>query len=93
MRGAEDVAHLRYAAAHQCAVVTANARDFLTLHQTWQEAGWQHAGILALYRENNPRRDMTYAQIARAISRLARAGLPLQNTFHNLNMWREPSRP
>jgi predicted nuclease of predicted toxin-antitoxin system len=37
MRGAEDAAHLRYAAAHQCAVVTANVRDFLTLHQTWQD--------------------------------------------------------
>src|SRR5687768_9898778 len=87
MRGAQDAAHLRYAAARQYAVVTANVGDFLTLHQTWQEEGRQHAGILALYRENNPRRDMTYAQMAQAISRLERAGLPLQNTFHNLNMW------
>jgi len=92
MRGAEDAAHLQHAAVHQCAVVTANVRDFLTLHQTWQEEGRHHAGILALYRENNPQRDMTYTQIARAISRLARAGFPLQNTFHNLNMWRESSR-
>jgi hypothetical protein len=92
MRGAEDEAHLRYAAAHQRAVVTANVRDFLVLHQMWQEAGRQHAGILALYRENNPQRDLTYAQLARAINRLERTGLPLQNTFHNLNMWREPSR-
>ena len=92
MRGAEDEAHLQYAAIRQCAIVTTNVRDFLTLHQTWQEEGRHHAGILALYRENNPRRDMTYAQIAWAISRLERAGLPLQNTFHNLNMWCEPSR-
>src|SRR5262245_26081056 len=68
IRGAEDEVHLQYAACHRCAVVTANAGDILTSHQTWQEAGRQHAGILALYRENNPRRDMTYAQIARAIS-------------------------
>jgi hypothetical protein len=47
---------------------------------------------LALYRETHPRRDMTYAQIAQAVSRLQRPGLPLSNTFHNLNMWREPSR-
>jgi hypothetical protein len=73
-------------------VVTANVRDFLTLHQTWQQEGRPHAGILALYRENNPRRDMTYAQIAQAVSRLERADLPLYNTFHNLNMWRGPSR-
>src|SRR5262249_60650545 len=86
MGGAEDEADLRYAAAPRCAVVTANVRDFLRLHQTWQEEGRHHAGILALYRENNPQRDMTYAQIARAISRLERAGLPLQNMFHNLNM-------
>jgi hypothetical protein len=92
MRGAEDEAHLRYATGQQCAVVTANVRDFLRLHQTWQEEGRHHAGILALYRENNPQRDMTYVQIARAISRLERTGLPLQNTFHNLNMWRESSR-
>ena len=92
MRGAEDEAHLSYATAQQCAVVTANVRDFLTLHQTWQQEGRSHAGILALYRENNPQRDMTYAQVARAVSRLDRAGLPIQNMFHNLNMWREPSR-
>ena len=92
MRGAEDAAHREYAATQQCAVVTAHARDFLTLHQTWQEEGQQHAGMLALHRENNPRRDRTYAQIAHAISRLERVGLPLQNTFHNVNMWREPSR-
>ena len=64
MRGAEDVSHLQYAAAQQCAVLTANVRDFLTLHQTWQQEGRPPAGILALYRENHPRRDMTYAQIA-----------------------------
>ena len=92
MRGAEDVSHLQYAAAQQCVVLTANVRDFLTLHQTWQGEGQSHAGILALYRENNPRRDTTYAQIARAVSHLERTGLPLQNTFHNLNMWRDPSR-
>ena len=92
MRGAEDAAHLSYATVQQCAVVTANVRDFLTLHQTWQQGGRPYAGILALYRENNPRRDMTYAQIAQAVSRLERADLPFDNTFHNLNMWREPSR-
>jgi hypothetical protein len=73
-------------------VVIANVHDFLTLHQTWQEEGRRHAGVLALYRENNPRRDMTYAQIARAISRLEYTRLPLQNTFHNGNMWHQPSR-
>jgi hypothetical protein len=92
MRGAEDEAHLNYAAGEQYVLLTANVRDFFTLHQRWQEEGRSHAGILALYRENNPRRDMTYTQIARAVSHLEGTGLPLQNTFQNLNMWREPSR-
>ena len=92
MRGAEDEAHLRYAADKQYVLLTANVRDFLTLHQRWQEEGQSHAGILAIYRENNPQRDMTYAQIARAVSHLEGVGLPLQNTFQNLNMWRAPSR-
>jgi predicted nuclease of predicted toxin-antitoxin system len=92
MRGAEDEAHLSYAAGEQYVVLTANVRDFFTLHQRWQDEGQSHAGILALYRENNPRRDMTYTQIARAVSHLEGAGLPLQNTFQNLNMWRDPAR-
>lgn len=92
MRGAQDEAHLSYATTEQCVLLTANVRDFLMLHQRWQEADQSHAGIVAVYRENNPRRDMTYGQIARAVSHLERAGLALQNTFQNLNMWRDPSR-
>ena len=92
MRGAEDEAHLSYAAAEQYVLLTANVRDFLVLHQGWREAGRSHAGILACYRENNPRRDMTYGQVARAVSHLESAGLALQNSFQHLNMWRDPSR-
>jgi hypothetical protein len=92
MRGSQDEAHLSYAAAELCVLLTANVRDFLMLHQRWQEEGQSHAGIAAIYRENNPRRDMTYGQIARAVSHLESAGITLQNTFQNLNMWRDPSR-
>jgi hypothetical protein len=91
MRGSHDAAHLSYAAAQNLVVLTANVRDFLTLHQTWQQDGREHAGILGTYRENNPQRDMTYAQIAQAVSRLEHSGLLIHSTFHNLNMWREPS--
>lgn len=91
MRGSDDETHLNYAAAQHLIVLTANVRDFLTLHQTWQQSGREHAGILGVYRENNPRRDMTYAQMAQAVSRLERSEFPVYNTFLNLNMWREPS--
>jgi hypothetical protein len=54
MRGSNDEAPLSYAAAQSLAVLTANVRDFLTVHQTWQQDGREHAGILGIYRENNP---------------------------------------
>jgi hypothetical protein len=31
----------------------------LRLHQTWQEEGRHHAGLLALYQANNPQCNMT----------------------------------
>lgn len=42
MRGAQDEAHLSFAAAEQCVLLTANIRDFLTLYQRWQEEGQFH---------------------------------------------------
>ena len=48
--------------------------------------------MLLVYRENNPQRDMTFQEMARAVSRLDQARIPLQNTYQNLNFWREPRR-
>ena len=48
--------------------------------------------MLLIYRENNPQRDMTFQEVARAVSRLEQAGIPLRNTYQNLNFWREPRR-
>lgn len=88
MSGAEDEAHLNYAAAQNLPLLTANTRDFLALHQAWLVEGREHAGLLLLYRENNAERDMTYGQIARAVSRFEQSDIPLYNTYQNLNMWR-----
>jgi hypothetical protein len=91
-RGVHDLAHLRYAADHDLVLLTANAKDFLALHEQWQQDRQEHPGMLLLYRENNPQRDMTFQEIARAVSRLGQAGIPLQNTYQNLNFWREPQQ-
>jgi predicted nuclease of predicted toxin-antitoxin system len=91
-RGVHDSAHLRYAADHDLVLLTANAKDFLALHEQWQQDEQEHPGMLLLYRENNPQRDMTFQEIARAVSRLGQAGIPLQNTYQNLNFWREPQQ-
>ena len=89
-RGVLDQAHLRYAADHDWVLLTANAKDFLALHVQWQQEGQGHSGMLLVYRENNLQRDMTFQEIARAVSRLEQAGIPLRNTYQNLNFWREP---
>lgn len=47
--------------------------------------GREHQGILIVYRENNPTRDMSSQQIAQAVTRLEQSGLPLKNSYHNLN--------
>src|SRR5262249_23285741 len=87
-----DPAHLRYAADHDLLLLTANAKDFLALHAQWQQDGQDHPGMLLVYRENKPQRDMTFQEITRAVSRLDQAGIPLRNTYQNLNFWREPRR-
>ena len=89
-RGVLDPAHLRYAADHALVLLTANAKDFLTSHVQWHQEGQEHSGMLLVYRENNLQRDMTFQEIARAVSRLEQAGIPLRNTYQNLNFWREP---
>lgn len=33
-------------------------------------------------------RDMSFQQIAQAVTRLEQSGIPLGNAFHNLNLWR-----
>jgi predicted nuclease of predicted toxin-antitoxin system len=87
-RGVTDEEHLRYAAARGLVLLTANAEDFINLHLEWTAQHRDHNGILIVYRENNPARDMTFEQIARAVAELEQSGLLLANTFHNLNFWR-----
>ncbi len=87
-RGFADEEHLRYAAAQGLVLLTANAGDFVDLHHAWIQQGHQHSGVLVVYRENNPVKDMTFSQIARAVTRLEVSGVPLANALHNLNRWR-----
>jgi hypothetical protein len=43
-------------------LLTANALDFLQLHNEYMTQQREHAGILIVYRENNPSRDMNFYQ-------------------------------
>ena len=88
-RGAADEEHLDYAAAHEMVLLTANAEDFIDLHHQWMAQHREHHGILIVYRENNRARDMSFRQIAEALSNVEQSGVPLANAFHNLNFWRQ----
>ena len=82
--GVTDHAHLLYAATHGLLLITRDPDDFLTLHV----GNTSHSGILGIYQDNDPRRDMTYGEVVRAIANLEASGVPLAGAFHVLNAWR-----
>lgn len=82
--GMDDDVHFRYAADHSLILVTKNPDDFLELHQQ----NTQHSGILLVYQDNNPDRDMSHAEIVQAIANLEQAGVVFAGFCHVLNAWR-----
>lgn len=87
-RGATDGQHLTYAASNGLVLLSANAVDFLKLHEDWKALDQSHHGILIVYRENDPSRDMSFKEIAAAVTRIQESGIILMNTIQNLNFWR-----
>ena len=65
-------------------LLTHNAEDFHELHR--ERPG--HRGIMAAYRDSDPRKNMDHAQIAAAICRLETSGATIAGGFHVLNHWR-----
>jgi len=82
--GARDSAIFAYTRAHNLVTLTRNPADFRELHQGEP----QHAGIFLIYKDNDPTRDMTDADIVRAIANLISAGVPIEGEVHTLNHWR-----
>jgi hypothetical protein len=88
LSGVWDPRHLRHAVQQGLVLVSKNHDDFKDLHLLVQATNGQHAGILVVRADNDPRRDMKDADIARAIDNLEQAGVPVANEFHILNHWR-----
>jgi hypothetical protein len=82
--GKADEEHLLFAASQGLVLLTKNPDDFAQLHN----ASSEHAGILVIYQDNDPDRDMAYAEIVRAIGNLEWAGITLSKSFQVLNAWR-----
>jgi hypothetical protein len=80
----KDSIHLDYARKNGFILLTKNPKDFFELRQDDSD----HAGIFAIYQDNDPTRDMTHADVVRAIANLEKAGVDIAGQFHILNHWR-----
>lgn len=80
----DDLAHFRYALEHGFIVVTKDADDFECLHRQYPD----HYGVLAVCEEAQRGKNMSGADIVRAIENIIQAGVPLEGQFHILNHWR-----
>lgn len=86
--GAWDPLHLLYAVQNQLVLVSRNHDDFRDLHLLIQATSGRHSGIVIIRADNDPRRDMTDGDIARALENFEAAHTPVANEFHILNHWR-----
>ena len=82
-RQSDDV-HFRYAQSHDLVILTFNVDDFAELHG----ADSRHAGIFGVHQDNDVTRDMSYADIMRAIANIEAAGVDVRGTLQPLNAWR-----
>lgn len=85
LRGEDDRTVFQVAQECERATLTHNCRDFLTLAA---EHTGQHFGILLVYQENDPLRDMSADEIVNAISNLERTGIDLRGQTIALNHYR-----
>lgn len=83
LMGQTDPIILDFARANSRLLLTYNCDDFEELHK----AGNLHSGILAIYRDADYSKDMSFKTIVRAIANLERAKIPLANQFISLNQW------
>lgn len=78
-----DLAVFRYAVEKSRVILTLNCSDFEILH----EENPSHSGILAVYKNDDYSKDMTFKDLVRAIANLESATFPLANQFISLNHW------
>ena len=78
-----DAEVLARAVAEGWVLLTRNGADFLAMHRQ----GGAHRGILAVYQDADPARDMTYDDIVRAIGNVERSAAQ-DGAFVILNAWK-----
>jgi hypothetical protein len=81
--GIPDASVIELARVQQRIFLTRNCDDFLTIHQINPE----HSGILAIYQDADPIKNMSYTAIVKAIDNLQNTRLSLQGQFIVLNQY------
>jgi len=84
LTGEDDAAHFAHAKAVGRAILTLNPRDFKELHNQDTD----HPGILSVYQDNDPSKDMSHRQIVQAIASLESTGVSIVGGFWSLNAYR-----
>ncbi len=83
LNGEPDVRVLEYARQEERILLTQNCDDFRVLHH----ADPVHPGILAIFNDRDPSKNMTYASIVKAIANLEASGWELSGQLVTLNAW------
>ncbi len=86
--GEDDSVHLAHAARQDRVLLSHNYHDFENLHDLVVAVTGRHPGILVVWKDNDPRRDLTWRGIVRAIGKLLAAGVGIANQYTVLNHWR-----
>lgn len=84
LRGRADEQHFKFCCEKEYSLLTANPSDFLEL----QKKQPRHPGILAVYQDNNPKKDLTFQEMVRVIQKIEKKSISLKNQFIILNQWR-----
>lgn len=82
--GRSDGEQLQYARRQGYVLLTRNPSDFLELYQKDPD----HSGILAVYQDNDVRKDMSFQEIVQSLKEVLALKLRLHGNFIVLNQYR-----
>ena len=83
LQGRPDPDVLARAVAEKRVVLTRNVDDFRELHL----ADSDHPGIAGIFFDREPSKDLSHADVVRALANLEAAEVEIAGSFHSLNAW------
>jgi Domain of unknown function (DUF5615) len=89
LAGASDAGHFLHAIEQVLAILPRDAEDFRNLHRIVVAAVGEHPGILVVWFDNDPCKDMKPGGVAAAVDRIEASGISLINQLFILNHWRK----